>query len=190
MTVRDAGLSGTELDLLHQYRLLTAKDRLVVANISEADVGAREAEWISKLAEAVSEPEWKVVAIAASLEAELATLSETEHDEFLEGWGIAERGLSKLVRAGYALLGLVTFFTIKGTETRAWTVAEGTPIAEAAGKIHSDMEKGFIRAKIVAADDLIEHRTMPELQQQGLVKTVGKEHLVEDGEVIEFLFSG
>lgn len=182
--IRDAGLSEAEQDLLGEYGLLSAKDRVFLANISEADVGSGERAWIERIARSTGEPDWKVVAIAASLEAELAALSESEHDEFLEGWGLKESGLTKLVRAGYRLLGLVTFFTIKGTETRAWTVPAGTPMAEAAGKIHSDMEKGFIRAEVVSYDDLVNDGSLHGVRESGHLRTEGRDYAVSEGDVV------
>ena len=182
--LRDAGLSGTERGLLEEYRFLTAKDHLVVANIAEGDAGAGENSWIERLSAATGEPDWKIVPIAASLEAELVTLPEGERGEFLEGWGIKERGLEKLIRAGYRLLGLVTFFTVKGPETRAWTVPAGTTVAEAAGRIHSDMERGFIRADVVSFDDLVGEGSMHAVRDSGHLRTEGRDYEVHEGDVV------
>ena len=182
--LRDAALSETELELLAEYRFLTIKDHLIVANISEADTGVGEESWVSRLSSSTGEPDWKIVPIAASLEAELVTLPEEERSEFLEGWGIAERGLDRLVGAGYRLLGLVTFFTIKGPETRAWTVPAGTTVAEAAGRIHSDMEKGFIRADVVSFDDLAAEGSMHAVRDSGHLRTEGRDYEVSEGDVV------
>lgn len=182
--LREAPLTETQLGLLREFSLLTLKDHIVVANVSEADAGPGESAWITRIAAATGEPEWKVVPIAASLEAELVTLPEGERAEFLEGWGIRERGLERLIHAGYRLLGLVTFFTVKGPETRAWTVAAGTTVSEAAGKIHSDMEKGFIRAEVVSFDDLAGEGSMHAVRDSGHLRTEGRDYEVREGDVV------
>ena len=180
----DAGLTDGEREVLSEYRFLTSKDRIIVANISEGDAGGGEAEWVQRIVSASGEPPWKVVPIAASLEAELVSLPDEERTEFLKGLGLSERGLERLVRAGYRLLDLVTFFTIKGTETRAWTVTRGTKVAEAAGKIHSDMEKGFIRAEVVSFEDLSEEGSMGALRESGHLRTEGRDYEVQEGDVV------
>ena len=187
--LRDAGLSEAERGLLEEYRFLTTKDHLIVANISEVDAGTGEDVWVERLSAATGGPDWKIVPIAASLEAELVTLDEEERGEFLEGWGIRERGLERLIRAGYRLLDLVTFFTVKGPETRAWTVPAGTTVAEAAGRIHSDMEKGFIRADVVSFDDLVQEGSMHAVRDSGHLRTEGRDYEVHEGDVVLVHFS-
>ncbi len=182
--VSDQDLSHVSAELLDRYRFLTAKESLYLANISEDDVGRRENEWVDRIARATGEPAWKVVPVAASLEAELARLSTDEQAEFLAGWGIEESGLAKLVRAGYRLLDLVTFFTIKGAEVRAWTVRRGSTVLEAAGTIHTDMSEGFIKAEVVSFDDLVGEGSMHAARDRGRVRTEGKDSLVEDGDVV------
>jgi GTP-binding protein YchF len=182
--VRDQDLSEPELVALREFRFLTALDSLYVANISETDVGEREAQWRARIAGAVSEPDWKVVALAGSLEYELATLDSDDRREFLDGWGLAEPGLQRLVRAGYRLLNLVTFFTIKGVEVRAWTVPAGTGVAAAAGRIHSDMESGFIKAEVVAYEHLVEAGSMHAARDAGHVRTEGRDSVIMDGDVV------
>jgi GTP-binding protein YchF len=182
--VREMTLSDREREVVQGYRLLTAKESLFVANISEGDVGEGEREWVQRVVRATGEPEWKVVPICASLEAELASLDPDEREEFLSGWNINEPGLARLVAAGYRLLDLVTFFTIKGTEVRAWTVESGTALSRAAGKIHSDMEKGFIRAEVVSYDALVEDGSMHAARERGRVRTEGRDAVVEDGDVV------
>jgi len=167
--LRNARLSPAERDLLEEYRFLTAKDHLIVANISEVDAGAGEDGWKERLSAATGEPDWKIVPIAAALEAELVTLPEEERGEFLEGC---------------RLLRLVTFFTVKGPETRAWTVPAGTTVAEAAGRIHSDMEKGFIRAEVVSFDDLVDEGSMHAVRDSGHLRTEGRDYEVHEGDVV------
>jgi GTP-binding protein YchF len=182
--VRDAPLGPSEMAALSEYRFITAKDRLIVANVSETDVGVGEGKWRERLSRASGDPPWKIVPIAASLEADLASLPPDERAEFLDGMGLEERGLTRLVRAGYRLLGLVTFYTIKGTETRAWSVVEGTSVSEAAGKIHSDMERGFIRAEVVSYEDLIEAGSMHGARETGHLRTEGRDYVVQEGDVV------
>ena len=182
--LRDAALPEAQLELLSEFSLLTTKDHLIVANISEVDAGEGEQAWVERLAALTGEPSWKVVPIAASLEAELINLAPEERGEFLDGWGIKERGLDRLIRAGYRLLDLVTFFTIKGTETRAWTVPAGTSVSEAAGKIHSDMEKGFIRAEVVSFEDLSREGSMHAVGDIGHLRTEGRDYEVQEGDVV------
>jgi GTP-binding protein YchF len=173
-----------DADLVGRYRFLTAKDEILVANIGENDVGAREEDWINRLSRATGAPGWRVVPMAASLESELARLSPAERRECLEGWGLTESGLPRLVRAGYRLLGLVTFFTIKGPEVRAWTLRRGATVADAASRIHSDMERGFIKAEVVSYGDLVADGSMHGARDEGHVRTEGRGSLVEDGDVI------
>jgi GTP-binding protein YchF len=182
--VRTLGLRGTNLEAVAPLRLLTAKDSLYVANVSEDDAGGRAERWIRLISEATGEPAWKVVPIAASLEAELGALPAGERVEYLATLGLAETGLVRLVRAGYRLLGLVTFFTIKGTEVRAWSVPSGSSALEAAGKIHSDMERGFVRAEVVQFARLEEDGSMHHAREKGHVRTEGRGYVVEDGDVI------
>lgn len=183
-TVAGQDLTPAGRDIVERYRFLTAKESLYLANISEDHVGTREPEWVQRIARAAGEPEWKVVPVAASLEVELASLSPDEQTEFLAGWGLRERGLVRLVRAGYRLLDLVTFFTIKGTEVRAWDVRRGSSMLQAAGTIHTDMERGFIRAEVVSYDDLLNEGSMHAARDKGLVRTEGRDSIVQDGDVV------
>jgi len=182
--LRRAETPRTDAALLEEYRFITAKDVLYVANVSEGDVGGAETAWARRIAAAAGEPDWKVMALAASLESELGNLAATERAELLTGLGIAERGLDRLVAAGFRLLGLLTFFTIKGPEVRAWTVPSGTGLAAAAGKIHSDMERGFIRAEVVSFADLVDGGSMHGARDKGHVRTEGRDYAVRDGDVI------
>ncbi len=184
VAVREQELGERGLRELSEFRFLTALEELYVANISESDVGAREGEWVARVARATGEPEWKVVALAGSLESELAALEADDRNEFLEGWGLEEPGLMRLVRAGYKLLDLVTFFTIKGVEVRAWTVPAGTGAAAAAGRIHTDMEKGFIKAEVVAYEHLVEAGSMHAARDAGHVRTEGRDSIIMDGDVV------
>jgi GTP-binding protein YchF len=182
--VRSMNLAPSEMDAVAPYRLLTAKEVLYVANISEEDLGGGESAWVTRIADAAGEEGWKIVPISATLEGELAALPDAERSDFMRGWNIGEAGLTRLVTAGHRLLGLVTFFTIKGTEVRAWSVPADTPVSSAAGKIHSDIEKGFIRAEVVPFDDLVKSKSMKVAREHGLVRTEGRDYVVHDGDVI------
>ena len=131
----------------------------------------------------------KVVMISAQVEAELVELSEEDRAEFLESLGVQEGGLKSLIRATYDLLGLQTYFTTGPKETRAWTITKGMTAPQAAGVIHSDFERGFIRAETVAFKDLIENGSMAAAKTKGLVRSEGKEYIVAEGDVMHFLFN-
>ncbi|MBD3367897.1 MAG: redox-regulated ATPase YchF [Candidatus Eisenbacteria bacterium] len=186
--IADAGLSESDRGHLSVYRFLTDKDTLYVANIGEDDVGTAST-WVERLAEATGEPDWKVVPLSARLEAELAALDAEDRSEFVAAWGLSEAGLPRLIRAGYRLLGLVTFFTIKGDEVRAWTVQGGATAVEAAGTIHTDMAHGFIRAEVVPFEKLIEAGSMHAARESGDVRTEGRDYVMTDGDVMLVRFN-
>lgn len=182
--IRHQDLTEPEKALASPYRFLTAKDSLYVANVSEDDGDDRRGEWVGAIAGAAGEPSWKVVPIVASLEAELAALDAPDRAEFIAAWGLSETGLARLVKTGYRLLDLVSFFTIKGTEVRAWTVQDGTRVQEAAGNIHSDMERGFIKAEVVTFDELVTDGSLHAAREKGKARTEGRDYIVKDGDVI------
>jgi len=177
--------SAEDLRELKTAGLLSGKPVLWVANTGGAASGAA----VDALRR--HEPKAQLVALDAELELELAELPPDERAEFLLALEIEETGLDQLVRAAFDLLGLVRFYTVVKNKLHAWEIPRGTPAAAAAGKVHSDMEKGFIRAKVVAADELIEcGGDLHEVQRLGHLRTVGREHEICDGDVVEFLFSG
>ncbi len=183
--LRAGDLGAEDLRELKTVGLLSGKPVLWVANTGGGDSGAA--------VEALRrhEPGAPLVALDAELELELAELPPAERAEFLRELEIAETGLDKLARAAFDLLGLVRFYTVVKNKLHAWEIPRGTPAATAAGKVHSDMEKGFIRAKVVTADELIElGGDVHEIQHLGHLRTVGREHEICDGDVVEFLFSG
>jgi len=182
--VRRQDLAEAEERRIAQYRFLTAKDSLFVANVSEDDSGEKKGGWVEAIAGAAGEPPWKVVPIVASLEAELRALDASERAEFVAAWGLSETGLARLVTTGYRLLNLISFFTIKGTEVRAWTVEAGTRVAAAAGKIHSDMEAGFIKAEVVTFEELVSDGSLHGAREKGKARTEGRDYAVQDGDVI------
>ena len=186
--IRDASLSDGDRRLLRDYRFLTDKDALYVANIAEDDMESAQG-WVERLSAATGEPDWKIVPLAARLESELAGFSEEERLEFVSEWGLSENGLARLVKAGYRLLGLVTFFTIKGTEVRAWTVPQGATAVEAAGTIHTDMADGFIRAEVVTYEKLVEAGSMHAAREKGEARTEGRDYVMQDGDVMLVRFN-
>ncbi len=184
--VRDLALSPGDLEHLSATPLLTLKPCLFVANLSEAELqGGPHYQALLKLAEDRRAP---VVPILGDLEAELLEFSPEERAEFLTGLGLKEPGITRLIRESFRLLGLVTFYTIVGPEVRAWTVPAGTPAPKAAGRVHSDMEKGFIRAEVMSCDDLAREGSPARVRDAGRLHVEGKDYLVRDGEILLFRF--
>jgi len=184
--IRELGLSDEELDLIKGYNFLTAKPVIYVANIGEEDI-ADGGPFYGTLAEAVGED--RIMPISAEIEAEIAELPRDERGEFLRSVGLSESGLSRLIRMGVKVLNLVTFYTIANEKLRAWHVLRGTRAPEAAGKIHTDMERGFIRAEVASYEDVLRYGTMAELHGHGLVRTEGRDYELADGDVVHFLFN-
>ena len=141
------------------------------------------------MTEWVKEEGSKIVVICGDLEAELAELEEEEREEFRRELGLEGSSLDRLIQVGYQVLGLITFYTTVSSELRAWTVSKGTPAPRAAGKIHSDMEKGFIRAEIISFSDFVACGSEHEAREQGLLRSEGKEYRIEDGEIVHFRFN-
>ena len=174
-----------------EYNLLTAKPVIYAANVAEddmADDGASN-DYVKRVREYAAENNSEVFTISAKMEEEIAELDDEEKAEFLADLGLTESGLDKLIRASYKLLGLISYLTAGPTESRAWTITRGTKAPQAAGKIHSDFERGFIKAEIVSYDDLIASGSMAAAKEKGLVRQEGKEYVVQDGDVILFKFN-
>jgi len=131
----------------------------------------------------------EVIAVCAQIESEIAELEDDERAEFLAELGLEESGLDQLIRAGYRLLGLITFFTAGPSEVKAWTIRKGTRAQRAAGKIHTDMERGFIRAEVVSFDDLVSAGSQLAAKEKGLVRLEGKDYVMQDGDVVYFRFN-
>ncbi|MBR4513634.1 MAG: redox-regulated ATPase YchF [Lachnospiraceae bacterium] len=180
-----------EVKWFKEYNLLTAKPVIYAANVSEddlADDGASNPH-VQKVREYAKETGSEVFAVCAQIEQEISELDDDEKQMFLEDLGVAESGLDKLIKASYSLLGLISYLTSGADETRAWTIVKGTKAPQAAGKIHTDFERGFIKAEVVAFKDLIESGNMLAAKEKGLVRQEGKEYVVEDGDVILFKFN-
>jgi GTP-binding protein YchF len=184
---RDLNLSTAELEHLQQTPLLTLKPCLFVANLSEEEFqGGPHYQALQDLAASRRAP---LVPILGDLEAELQELPLEEQQEFLAGLGLEEPGIHRLIRESYRLLELVTFYTIVGTEVRAWTVPRGTALPQAAGRVHSDMEKGFIRAEVMDFADLQNYGSQAKVKDAGRLHAEGKDYMVRDGEILLFRFS-
>lgn len=180
-----------ELAWLKEYNLLTYKPVIFAANVSEDDIADDGAgnEYVQKVREYAKDFDAEVFALCAQIEQELAELEDDEKMAFLEELGAKESGLDKLIKASYSLLGLISYLTSGPDETRAWTITKGTKAPQAAGKIHTDFERGFIKAEVVAYKDLMECGSMVAAKEKGLVRQEGKEYVVEDGDVILFKFN-
>ena len=190
-SVRSLGLDDEETAWIEESRLLTNKPIIYVANISEDEVGGDYVnnEGYKKLKAHADSEGSEIIAVSAQIEAELAELEGEEKADFLESLGIDESGLDKLIKSGYSLLGLISFLTAGPKEVRAWTIKRGTKAPGAAGKIHSDFERGFIRAEVVAFDDLVREGDRNKVKEKGLLRSEGKEYIMNDGDVVEFLFN-
>ncbi|UTH11530.1 redox-regulated ATPase YchF [Macrococcoides canis] len=188
--VRSIEFSPEQARLVKNMHLLTAKPMLYVANVSEDDLISGEENEHLKAIKAYAEAEGsEVIVISAKIEEELATLEDEDKAEYLADLGIEEAGLDKLIRASYHLLGLATYFTAGVQEVRAWTFKKGMTAPQCAGIIHTDFERGFIRAETVSYDDLIEHNSMSGAKEAGKVRLEGKEYIMQDGDVVHFRFN-
>ncbi len=186
--VRSMEMTDDEREEVRQMFLLTTKPVIYAANIAEDEVGA-ESENVKKVKAQARKEGAEVIVVSAKVEEELASLSPEEKAEFLQELGIGESGLDKLVKAGYRLLGLISFLTAGSKEVRAWTIERGTKAPQAAGKIHTDFERGFIRAEVVHYDTLIENGTMQTCKEKGLIRSEGKEYVMQDGDIVVFRFN-
>lgn len=185
--VRSMGLSGDELAELRDIFLLTVKPVLYIANVAED--GFENNPHLDALASLAAEEGAEVVAVCAAIEAEIVELDEDERGEFLADMGLDEPGLNRVVRAGYKLLGLETYFTAGEKEVRAWTIPVNATAPQAAGVIHTDFERGFIRAEVVAYDDFVSFKGEQGAREAGRLRSEGKEYVVRDGDVIHFRFN-
>lgn len=190
-TARQAGLGDDELALLGDANLLTLKPIIYVANVSEDEAAGVSADnEMYKAVKAAAEAEGaEVIPVCAGIEAEIAELEPEEKKLFLADLGIEESGLDRLIKASYSLLGYISYLTAGPKEVRAWTIVKGTKAPQAAGKIHSDFERGFIRAEIVSYEDLIECGSMNTAKERGLIRSEGKEYVIADGDVVLFRFN-
>jgi GTP-binding protein YchF len=185
--VRSLGLDEEELALIKPLCLITAKPAMYVANVS--DSGFTDNPLLDQLATYAESQGAPMVAICASMEAEIADLDDEDKQAFLADMGLQEAGLNRLIRAAYKLLGLQTYFTAGVKEVRAWTIHQGDTAPQAAGVIHTDFERGFIRAQTIAFDDFITYKGEHGAKEAGKMRAEGKEYVVKDGDVLNFLFN-
>lgn len=191
ISARTLEFSKEDQAYVNSLNLLSTKPIIYVANISEdALLGDLENnQYVNQVREYASTEEAEVICISAEIEKEIALLDEDEAEMFLEDLGLAEAGLNKLIHAGYKLLDLISYLTTGEVETRAWTIKRGTKAPQAAGKIHSDIERGFIRAEVVSFSDLKEAGSMVEAKNQGKLRLEGKDYIIQDGDVVHFRFN-
>jgi ribosome-binding ATPase len=189
-SARSVDLNEEERLLVRDLHLITIKPVLYVANVAEDEVGnVEENEHVKKVREFAAGEHAEVVVISAKVESEIAELEGEDRDMFLEELGLSESGLDRLIKQAYKLLALITYFTAGVQEVRAWTIKEGTKAPGAAGVIHSDFEKGFIRAETVAYDDLVNYGSMNAAKEAGKVRLEGKDYVVKDGDIMHFRFN-
>ena len=191
ISARTMELDEAEMRVVKSLDLLSFKPVIYVANVSEDDISSGEDnEYVKKIKEVADSESAEVITLCAKIEAEVSELDDEERHMFLEELGIMESGLDKLIKTSYSTLNLISFLTAGEKEVRAWTVKKGTKAQAAAGKIHSDLERGFIRAETIAYDKLVEcGGNLAFAKEKGLVKAEGKEYVVKDGDVINFLFN-
>ncbi len=185
---RQISLTQEEIESVKPLGLLTIKPIIYAANVSEDDLATGNA-WVEQVRQIAATENAQVVIVSAQVESELVELPQEERTDFLASLGVEEGGLKSLIRATYELLGLRTYFTTGPKESRAWTIHAGMRAPQAAGTIHSDFERGFIRAETVAYKDLTETGSMSAAKQKGLVRSEGKEYVVQEGDVMNFLFN-
>ncbi|MBE5816343.1 MAG: redox-regulated ATPase YchF [Clostridiales bacterium] len=188
--VRTMELDENEKKLVRMFFLLTSKPMMLVANMSEDNAaGTNESPLFNKLLKAAEAESLEVVTVSAKIEEEIAQLSDDEKQMFLEELGLEASGLDRLIRAAYKTLGLISYFTVGEDEVRAWIITNGMKAPQAAGKIHTDFERGFIRAEIIAYEDLISCGNMVSAKEKGMIRSEGKEYVMKDGDVTLFRFN-
>lgn len=189
--IRNMKLSREEQKIIKPLSLLTAKPVIYVVNISEKDIGKdiMDMKLVQKIISYAGKEDSEVVVICAKIEEEIAQLDDEEKEIFLHELGIGQSGLARLIESSYKLLGLISFLTVGRDEVRAWTVKKGDKAPKAAARIHTDFERGFIRAEIIPADVLLELGSYSKAKEKGLVKLEGKDYIINDGDVVEFRFN-
>jgi GTP-binding protein YchF len=187
LPVRSMSLSEDDLALIYNLHLLTQKPALYIANVEEDGLDSNP--WLEKIQGLIENENAQLIPVCASIEAEVSQLDEDEKQEFLDALGMEEPGLNRIIRAGYELLGLQNYFTAGEKEVRAWTIPVGSTAPKAAGVIHTDFERGFIRAEVTAFADYIQYKGEQGAKDAGKWRSEGKEYIVKDGDVILFRFN-
>lgn len=188
---RSLELTDEEEKIIKNFALLTLKPVIYVANVSEEDAhnNGQDNEMVKKVKEMADKSNDETVVISCEIESEISELSEDEKQLFLKDLGLDESGLDKLIKSSYKLLGLISFLTTGEMESRAWTIKKGTKAPGAAGKIHTDMERGFIKADIISYEDLVSQGSMAAAREKGLIRSEGKDYIMQDGDVCVFKFN-
>ncbi|MFC2005538.1 redox-regulated ATPase YchF [Chloroflexota bacterium] len=186
--IRESALAAEEIRTIANYQFLTAKPLLVVVNIGEDQLSEAES-LATELNLRYSRPKCCLTTFCGKLEMELAQLDGSAAESLRAEFGITEPGIDRIIKLSYQLLGLISFFTTASAEVKAWSIQSGTEAVKAAGKIHSDMERGFIRAEVISYGDLVKFTSLPEARKKGLLRLEGKNYVVQDGDVITFLFN-
>ena len=187
--IRRLDLNEDQKKLIKSYSFLTAKPIIYLANVKESELAEADNEYVTKVKEYASKENAKVVSLCAKVEEDLSEMSEEDKKEMLEALGVEESGLNRLITATYDILGLATYFTVGKDEVRAWTYRKGMNAKECAGIIHTDFEKGFIRAEVISYDDLIECGSELKVKEAGKARLEGKEYLMQDGDICHFRFN-
>ena len=186
---RSVELDADEMEFTKDLQLITMKPVLYCCNIKEDEIGNDDIPYVNTVKKIAAEEGSQVVVISAKIEEELSQLDDEDRQMFLDDLGLDSAGLDKMIQASYKLLGLISYLTAGPQEVRAWTIKEGTKAPQAAGKIHSDFERGFIRAEVVSYDDLVGLGSMAACKEKGLVRSEGKEYVMKDGDVVLFRFN-
>ncbi len=190
ISARAIDFNDEEQELVKDMFLLTTKPILYIANISESQMeNAENDELVKKVKEYASKEKAEVIPLCVKIEEELSGLEAEDKKEMLEALGLQESGLDKVIKKSYDLLGLMSFLTAGEPEVRAWTIKKGTKAPQAAGKIHSDIERGFIKAEVVSYDDLMKEGSMVNAREKGLVRSEGKDYIMQDGDIVLFKFN-
>ncbi len=182
-------LTDEEKPLIKDAFLLTMKPILYVANVAEDDIGKEDNQYVKLVKDYAQKENSEVVVLSAKLEEELSSLEGEDKEEMLAAMGIDEPGLDKVIKKSYSLLGLISFLTAGKKETRAWTIKKGTKAPQAAGKIHTDFERGFIKAEVISYNDLVKSGSYAKAKELGLIRLEGKDYVMQDGDVVEFKFN-
>ena len=190
-SARSLDYTEDELEIMKEIALISMKPVIYAANVAEDDFqkGIENNQYVNEVKEIAKKENAQVMPVSAKIEEEIAQLDTEEKEMFLEELGMNESGLDRLIKASYTLLGLISYLTAGEPEVRAWTIKNGTKAPQAAGKIHSDFERGFIRAEVVSYDDLIECGSMSAAKEKGLVRSEGKDYIMKDGDIVLFRFN-
>ena len=190
-SARSLDYTADELEIMKEIALISMKPVIYAANVAEDDFqkGIENNQYVNKVKEIAKAENAQVMPVSAKIEEEIAQLDGEEKEMFLEELGMSESGLDRLIKASYTLLGLISYLTAGEPEVRAWTIKNGTKAPQAAGKIHSDFERGFIRAEVVSYKDLMACGNMAAAKEKGLVRSEGKDYVMKDGDIVLFRFN-